>query len=43
MTIIVDRNNYQQTGKNTDIMDLKNLKVNSQVLDVKPLRLMDMI
>ena len=26
MTIIVDRNNYQQTGKNSDIMDLKNLK-----------------
>ena len=26
MTIIVDRNNYQQTGKNSDILDLKNLK-----------------
>ena len=26
MTIIVDRNNFQQTGKNSLIMDLKNLK-----------------
>jgi transketolase len=26
MTIIVDRNNFQQTGKNSSIMDLKNLK-----------------
>ena len=26
MTIIVDRNNFQQTGKNASIMDLKNLK-----------------
>jgi len=26
MTIIVDRNNYQQTGKNSDIMNLRNLK-----------------
>ena len=26
ITIIVDRNNFQQTGKNTSIMDLQNLK-----------------
>ena len=26
LTIIVDRNNFQQTGKGSDIMDLKNLK-----------------
>ena len=26
MTIIVDRNNFQQTGKNQSIMDLRNLK-----------------
>lgn len=26
LTVIVDRNNYQQTGKNISIMDLKNLK-----------------
>ena len=26
MIIIVDRNNFQQTGKNSSIMDLKNLK-----------------
>ena len=26
ITIIVDRNNFQQTGKNSQIMDLKNLK-----------------
>ena len=26
ITIIVDRNNFQQTGKNASIMDLKNLK-----------------
>ena len=26
MIIIIDRNNFQQTGKNSTIMDLKNLK-----------------
>ena len=34
ITIIVDRNNFQQTGRNTNIMDLKDLKVNLKVLDV---------
>ena len=26
LTVIIDNNNFQQTGKNTEIMDVKNLK-----------------
>ena len=29
LTIIVDKNNYQQTGKNSEILNLKELKKNS--------------
>ena len=42
--IIVDRNNFQQTGENKSIMDLKNLKSKfKKVLGVKLLKLMVMI
>ena len=31
MVIVVDRNNFQQTGRNSSIMDLKNLKLNQLI------------
>ena len=43
MIIIVDRNNFQQTGKNSSIMDLKSLKNKFKSFEVKLLKLMVII